>query len=78
LETNGNLKEIPEVIDEALINLEQELKINNRSRYLHLFLDAHAPVLADLLKLYGNKEQKGKIINLDPDNKTVYEEVFAK
>lgn len=78
METNGNLKEIPEVIDEALINLEQELKINNRSRYLHLFLDAHAPVLADLLKLYGNKEQKGKIINLDPDNKTVYEEVFAK
>ena len=76
LEANGNLKEIPENIDKALYYLEEELNVNNRSRYMHLFLDAHAQDLADLLKLYGNDEQKEKIFELDPDNHGKYEETF--
>lgn len=78
LETNGNMKEFPETIDKALFNLEEEIKINNRSRYMHLFLDAHAPDLADLLKLYGSKEQKNKILELDTDNTKIYKKAFKR
>ncbi len=78
LESNGNIKEIPEIMEKALENLEAELKINNRSRYMHLFLDGHATDFADLLKLYGTKDQKEKIIYLDADNKKIYEKTFGK
>ncbi len=75
-EANGDLENIPETIDKALYYLEEELKVNNRNRYIHLFLDAHAEDLADLLKLYGNKEQQEKIIALDSDNSKTYKKIF--
>lgn len=78
LESNGNLEQIPEAIDKALYFLDQELKINNRNRYMHLFIDAHAPDFADLLKLYGTDKQKEKILELDSDNRKIYEKAFGK
>ncbi|MBN2280196.1 MAG: DUF4835 family protein [Candidatus Marinimicrobia bacterium] len=76
LEASENLKEIPEKIDKALYYLEEELKINNRNRFIHLFLDAHAQDLAELLRLYGNEKDKMRIIDLDPDNHETYENIF--
>ncbi len=76
LEANGDLENIPDTIDKALYYLEEELRINNRNRFIHLFLDAHAEDLADLFKLYGNEEQQEKIIALDSDNSKIYKKVF--
>jgi len=78
LESSGSLKEIPENIDKALYYLEEELTINNRNRFMHLFLDAHAQDMAELMKLYGNDKQKAKIMDLDLDNHDTYEEAFKK
>ncbi len=78
LETNGEKDAIHEAIDQALYYLEKELEINNRNRYIHLFLDAHAKDLADLLTLYGNKEQQEKLLALDPDNRNIYQKAFSK
>ena len=76
LETNGNKEEIPENMEKTFENLELELRINNRNRYMHLFLDAHAKNFAELIKLYGTKEQKEQIILLDPDNKKIYKKAL--
>jgi hypothetical protein len=76
-EANEKFEEIPATIDKALYYLEEELRINNRNRYINLFLDAHAQDMAELLRLYGNKKQKEKILMLDPDNSKTYKEVFS-
>ena len=75
-EANGNIEEIPATIEKALYYLDEELKVNNRNQYIHLFLDAHAEDLADLLKLYGNEKQQQKIITLDSDNSKTYKRIF--
>ena len=78
LESNEDIDAIPESIEKALFNLEEELKVNTRSRYVRLFLDAHTQDLGDILKVYGTSEQRAQILELDQDNAKTYKKIFMK
>ncbi|HDN59370.1 MAG TPA: DUF4835 family protein [Candidatus Marinimicrobia bacterium] len=66
-------KQISEAISKALESLEKIFEVNSRERYTHVFLDAHARDFIEILKEYGSDEQIQKLIQLDPDNKELYE-----
>ncbi len=71
-------KQIPKAIDKALKSLDDVFAQNTRERHTHIFLDVHAREFAEILRDFGNKKQRKMLIELDPDNKNVYEKIFKK
>jgi len=71
-------KQISEVIDEALKCLDDVFAQNTRERYTHIFLDVHARELTEMLRDFGNETQQNMLMDLDPDNKDIYEKIFKK
>ncbi len=78
LEEYGDTEEIPAVIDQALKDLENIFQINARERYIHVFLDVHAREFMSIIKTYGNKAQQQKLIELNPDNKKLYQNILKQ
>ena len=71
-------KQIPKAIDKALKSLDDVFVQNTRERYTHIFLDVHARELAEMLRDFGSEKQRKMVIDLDPDNKNIYEKFFKK
>ncbi len=76
LEENEKTEEIPKVMQQFLDHLNECFTVNARERHAHIFLDAQARDIADLFRLYGTKDQQAKLLDLDPDNKKIYNNAF--
>ena len=70
--------EVRDVATKALGHLEDMFFENARERYTHIFLDVYARDFMAILKAYGDESQCNKLIELDPDNKKVYEQILAE
>lgn len=74
----GKTKEVPAAIDKTLAHLEKVFIENARERYTHIFLDVHARKFMKILKDHGTKQQREKLIALDPDNEKVYKLILKQ
>lgn len=70
--------EVPKSITKMLDHIDKMFEQNARERYTHVFLDVHARELAEVLRDFGNEKQEKMLIDLDPDNKDIYEKIFKK
>ncbi|MBO8131684.1 MAG: DUF4835 family protein [Candidatus Marinimicrobia bacterium] len=72
----GEVEQVPEIINKCLSSLKKVFEVNEREIYTHRFLDAHAREFITFLKKYGNEQQIKTLLELDPDNKEIYNAIL--
>ncbi|MEE8341670.1 MAG: DUF4835 family protein [Candidatus Neomarinimicrobiota bacterium] len=69
----GKLESATKQFVKMIAGLDEAYKQTSRDHYTMLFMDGHAARLAEILSILGQDQILNDLIELDPDNREIYE-----